>query len=238
MNNFEITVSDSRIDGSLIQTVSGRQVHSVLEIGQDYTNWAKNQISRARLVENRDFVKLANVSELSITGQKRSDYHFTLDAAKNIAMMSGTDKGFEVRAYFIECERKLLSNPLVPQSFSDALRLAADQQQQIEQQHAQLVIAAPKVKALALIADADGSITVREAAKDLQVKPGELTTYLRDNKWIYKQGSTYLAFQARMTAGLMLHKVDIVENAYGSVATTQARITHKGLTKLAIAFAN
>src|SRR5690606_28048169 len=34
-----------------------------------------------------------------------SEYHLTIEAGKHIAMMSGTDKGFEVRDYFIECER-------------------------------------------------------------------------------------------------------------------------------------
>ena len=35
----------------------------------------------------------------------RLDYYLTIEAAKQIAMMSGCDKGFEVRNYFLECER-------------------------------------------------------------------------------------------------------------------------------------
>jgi len=40
-------------------------------------------------------------------GRNRLEYALTLEAAKHIAMLSGTDKGFEVREYFIECESKL-----------------------------------------------------------------------------------------------------------------------------------
>ena len=109
MNTFDITLANNNIDGSLIQTVEGRQIHTVLEVGKDYSNWVKAQIERARLVENTDFVKVAQKGELSTTGQTRIEYHFTLDASKNIAMMSGTDKGHKVRAYFIECEKKLLA---------------------------------------------------------------------------------------------------------------------------------
>lgn len=108
-----ISLSQDTINGEVIQTVDGRKLHSFLEVGKDYTNWAKAQIKRANLVENEDFVKLAQKGELSKTGQWTTEYHFTLEAGKHIAMMSGAAKGKEVRDYFIQCEKR--ANQPMPQ---------------------------------------------------------------------------------------------------------------------------
>ena len=68
------------------------------------------------MVENRDFIKVAQKGEHS--GQNRIDYYLTFDAAKQIGMMCGTDKGFEIREYFIDCERKAIKAmvPVNPRS--------------------------------------------------------------------------------------------------------------------------
>ena len=108
---MEFTIATAPIDGHPIQVVSAREVHANLEVCKDFSNWVKAQIDRARLVENRDFIKVAQKGELSSTGQTSIEYYLTIDAAKHIAMLSGTDKGFEVREYFIGCERKLFDVP-------------------------------------------------------------------------------------------------------------------------------
>ena len=68
-----------------------------------------------------------------------------------------------------------LAAPAVPQSLSAALRLAADQFDQIEAQQAQLAIISPKAEALDRIAGAEGSMCVTDAAKitNLQPRPGQ-----------------------------------------------------------------
>ena len=68
-----------------------------------------------------------------------------------------------------------LAAPAVPQSLSAALRLAADQAEQIEAQQAQLAIAAPKAQALDRVAGSEGSMCVTDAAKitNLQPRPGQ-----------------------------------------------------------------
>jgi hypothetical protein len=44
--------------------------------------------------------------ENSAGGRPRRECFLTIDAGKHVAMMSGTDKGLEVRDYFVECERR------------------------------------------------------------------------------------------------------------------------------------
>lgn len=98
------------IDGkSYQQTVDARALHAKLEVGKDFSSWIKAQIQRTRLVEFKDYLKLTQKGELSTTGQTVIDYFLSVEASKHIAMMSGTDKGFEVRDYFLECERRALS---------------------------------------------------------------------------------------------------------------------------------
>lgn len=113
-----IPVSTGDIGGETRQTVNGRDLHAFLGVGKDFTNWAKDQIARARLKENRDFVVYAEKGVNPSGGRPTMEYHFTIEASKHIAMMSGTDKGFEAREYFLECERVAIqskfSAPMLP----------------------------------------------------------------------------------------------------------------------------
>lgn len=136
-----------------------------------------------------------------------------------------------------------LTAPAVPVELSrmDILTLAMESEKGRLVAVEQLAIAAPKADALDRIAGATGSITIREAAKDLQVKPLTFSNWLREHKWIYKQGRSNLAHQPRIDAGYMAHKVTLVEVEGDDGVTfekpvTQARITPKGLAKLAVVF--
>ena len=104
----------------------------------------------------------------------------------------------------------------------------------------QLAITGPKADALDRIAGTAGSITIREAAKDLQVKPLAFSNWLKVHRWIFKQGRNNLAYQPRIDAGFMEHKITLIEVEGDDGVTfekpvTQARITPKGLAKLALA---
>ncbi len=57
-----------------IDAANARDLHSFLEVRKDFSDWIKYQIERARLVENRDFLKLAQKGELSTTGQTGIEY--------------------------------------------------------------------------------------------------------------------------------------------------------------------
>ena len=92
------------------------------------------QIERARLVEGRDYLLTQKGEQLPSGMKYLKEYILTIEAGKHIAMMSGTDKGFEVREYFIECESRAAqpAPAALPQTFAEALRLAADQAERIE----------------------------------------------------------------------------------------------------------
>lgn len=97
-----IVINTGDVGGQSVQTVNARDLHSFLGVAKDFSDWIKAQIKRARLVEGQDYVVFPLKGE---KGRPTLEYSLTIDAAKHISMMSGTDKGFEARQYFIECER-------------------------------------------------------------------------------------------------------------------------------------
>ncbi len=99
---------------------------------------------------------------------------------------------------------------------------------------------APKVQAYDRIAEADGSLCIRDAAKSLQIRPIDLTNYLVANRWIYKRAGTkeWSAYQSRLLTLHLRHKVATVPHDDGhDRIRTQVRITPKGLARLAEEFA-
>jgi phage anti-repressor protein len=86
------------------QAVSARELHQFLGINKPMTQWFEYQTERAMLVENEDFITIM----LESTGGRPSkEYAISLNAAKEIAMLNGGEKGKQARQYFIECEKKL-----------------------------------------------------------------------------------------------------------------------------------
>lgn len=130
----------------------------------------------------------------------------------------------------------VLANPapqhIVPQTLSDALRLAADLADKnalLEQQRNALAIDA---SAFRRIADADGLCCISSAAKALQMGPLELFKRLSAERWIFRRvsGANWTAHQRVIDAGLMAHK--LVSGADGR-QFSQAMLTAKGMARLA-----
>ena len=103
----------------------------------------------------------------------------------------------------------------------------------------ELAAAAPKLEAFDRIASAEGSLCITDAAKSLQVRPKSLFDFLRAHGWIYQPhgGRGDIAYATKLQQGLMEHKTTTVHRSDGSEKIiTQARITPKGLTRLAQEF--
>ncbi|MDH4318520.1 MAG: phage antirepressor KilAC domain-containing protein [Desulfobulbaceae bacterium] len=237
--NEIIKIGNDNIGGEGVNTINARDLHAALGVGKDFTNWIKAQIERARLSENRDFILLAQKGEQTGRGgHNRVEYHLTLEAGKHVAMMSGTDKGFEVRDYFIECERqaktfdpmKALNDPAAMRSIllTYTEKVLALEETVKEQ--------APVVEAYDRIAMADGTNCITDTAKILQIRPTDLFTYLSLNQWIYRRvgGKGWVAYQHRLQQGLLSHKITTIEHTDGRKSIQeQVLVTAKGLAKLA-----
>lgn len=112
-----VPVVEQVLGGVKVPAVDARDLHHALGVRKPFADWARQQISRLRLVADRDY-RMEGVFHPEVKnpkgGRPAARYWFTLDAAKHIAMMANTERGFEVREYFIECERRLHGTPPLP----------------------------------------------------------------------------------------------------------------------------
>lgn len=125
----------------------------------------------------------------------------------------------------------------IPQTLSEALRLAADQADTIERQKAQIEAVKPTVAAFDRIANADGSMCLTDAAKALQVQPKVLFDFGQTNRWIYRRlgKSGWVAFQDKIQQGYLTHKITTLPRDDGTDKTVErVHVTPKGLARLAM----
>lgn len=87
------------------KAVSARELHLFLESKQEFTNWIKNRIDKYDLVENVDYQVFDNFIKNPKGGRPLTEYALTVDAAKELSMVEGNEKGKQARRYFIECEK-------------------------------------------------------------------------------------------------------------------------------------
>ncbi|XPP92800.1 phage antirepressor KilAC domain-containing protein [Photobacterium leiognathi subsp. mandapamensis] len=93
-------------------------------------------------------------------------------------------------------------HPQLPQSFAEALMLAANQAMQIEQQQQQIAIAAPKVDFAERIAKIDQGVKLGEYAKTVNLGPKKIFALLRDMKILIRGCQGYnLPMQQYIDAG-------------------------------------
>lgn len=108
-----VPVFEAEIDGIIQPVVNARELHAFLKVQRDFSTWIKGRIQEYRFVKNVDYIIVQNLtSPKRGTSKSRQrvliDYYLSLDMAKELGMVEKTDKGREVRRYFIKCEKVLM----------------------------------------------------------------------------------------------------------------------------------
>ena len=225
--NELIPLQPQTIDGNAVETVSARELHEFLQSKQDFSTWIKAKLDRLRLQENKDFCTAPQIYGTANGGSaERLEYFITLDTAKHIAMMENTDRGFEVRDYFIECERKLREHQLklAPKTYVEALRALADEVEAHNKTQEQLAIAAPKSEYFDKLVDRNLLTNFTVTAKEFGIKRKDLIDYLLTNKYVYRDVRGNIVAYAAHVPTLF----EIKEFAKEKHAGTQTLVTPKG----------
>ena len=149
-------------------TVSARDLHKALEVSTDFNHWF-TRMCEYGFEAQKDFTTF--LSE-STGGRPSQDAQITVDMAKEIAMLQRTEKGKEVRKYFIQIEKEWNSPERV---MARALTIA-------NKTIATLEIENKEMKPKALFADAVASsktsILIGQLAKrDAWLKDIEIVPY-------------------------------------------------------------
>ena len=143
---------------ALQQAVSARELYEFLAPTERFASWFDRQLQYG-FVDGQDYVGCEVFNTLA--RQTLQDFFLSVDMAKEISMIQRSDKGKQARQYFIECERKA-SQPAhqLPQSFAEALQLAANQAKQLE-------LAAPKVAHYDKVVDRHTLLTATQVGQKI-----------------------------------------------------------------------
>lgn len=228
--------------------VDARQLHAFINDGATpFSMWFKRRVEQFGFIINEDFVAIdsnTSVNNDSIPGIGRPgiEYALTIDAAKELCMVEGNEKGRAVRRYFIEAEKRFRASqptaPAIPQTFAQALRLAAEQaetidaqQKQIQEQSKQLADQEADIKFVRALQTANTSIYVGDLAK-LIAQNGVEIGGIRLFKWM--RGNGYLTLdnkptQKALEMGLFEIKTTQWEKPNGEINTSfTTLVTVKG----------
>lgn len=120
-SNILITIEETTIDNTLVQTVNARELHTFLGVGDHFRTWITRRIEEYNFVENQDFTFAAQIGAANKGrgGHNKKEYHITIDMAKELSMVERNAKGKEARQYFIQCEKDL-NTPTMQGSLSEA----------------------------------------------------------------------------------------------------------------------
>ncbi|WP_375702195.1 antA/AntB antirepressor family protein [Bartonella sp. AA89HNZF] len=119
--NTLIKITEQTIDQETVQTVNARELYTFLEVNSNFRDWIKNRIKEYGFLENKDFISFAKNLAKPKGGRPSTEYHITLDMAKELSMVERNEKGRQARRYFIECEKKLKSQSV---DYCDDIRFA------------------------------------------------------------------------------------------------------------------
>lgn len=211
------------------QLVSARDLYKGLEIKTRFSLWVKQNFKGFE--NGEDFMSVVTTTDMPNGGVKQiNDYLLTIDMAKELCMMSKTEKGKEVRKYFIEVERKW-NDPYVIVKRGYAI---------LQDENTQLRIENKAMKPKALFADAVSvskkTILIGDLAKILK-QNGVNIGSIRLFRWLRKHGylikrdaSDYnMPTQKSMERGLFEIKETVIPHRDGHTTISKTpKVTGKG----------
>ena len=209
--------------------VSGRQLHEALDVKTKYADWFNRMIDYG-FAENQDFLLLKNEQQTGRGGHNKVDHVIKLDMAKEIAMIQRTERGKQVRQYFIQVEKDFNS----PEKIMARALLMADKK--VHKLEAQIEAGRPKVLFAEAASASHTSILVGELAKLLKqngvdMGANRLFNWLRAHGYLIKRNGRdwNMPTQKSVEMGLIRVKETSITHADGHITVSKTPlVTGKG----------
>lgn len=210
-------------------TVSGRELHEALGVETPYTTWVKRMCEYG-FSENVDFATcFPNLeSENQHGGQNKIDHQLTIPMAKELCMLQRTDKGKQMRQYFIAVEEQWNSPDAI---MARALQLSNAKLKEMQITVSTLTvenqIMKPKAEYFDELVDRNLLTGIRETAGELGVKQNQFVAFLLEKKYMYRDKKGRLTAYAKpLSDGLFERKECMNEKTQWK--GTQDLVTPKG----------
>lgn len=215
--------------------MSARDLHKALGIKERFSAWFARYADCFE--KDVDFTGVGKPTSVNNGAEiMLSDYSITTDMAKHISMMTKTEKGKEMRQYFIDLE-KAWNTP--EQVFARALKMADQTIAKLKDANKSLVEKIEADRPKTIFADAVSashtSILIGDLAKLIcqngyQIGQKRLFQWMRDNGYLMVSGSSRnMPKQKYVEQGLFEIKESNVQNPDGSVRITRTtKVSGKG----------
>ena len=184
--------------------VSGRQLHQVLGLKTEYKKWF-SRMTDYGFTENEDFVRVTQKCPTLGGVQNMTNHVLKLDMAKEIAMIQRTDRGKEVRQYFIQVEKDFNSpEKIMARALKIADRKIISLEHKNEVLQLELEEARKQTDYLDLILQTKDMLTTTQIAQDYGMSANRFNQILKqvgiqrkvNGQWILYtkyQGKGYIA---------------------------------------------
>jgi phage anti-repressor protein len=214
------------------QGIDARRLHAALGIGRDFTTWIRDAVERFGFVQGRDFASAQGLrspesGSAKAREQWATEYTLSLTAAKLIAISIRRPQALKAREALIKIEEQWNSPSAV---MARAVILAHAENQRLRAEHAALL---PKAEAHDRLAAAGGDLSLRRAAKALQIPEKEFVARLLCDAILFRDARGRLEPYARHIAEGRFRVRAVVIGDHDEDVTTQALVTPLGLTWLA-----
>ncbi|MGK4071782.1 phage antirepressor KilAC domain-containing protein [Lactobacillus crispatus] len=204
------------------QLVSARDLYKGLEIKTRFSLWVKQNFKAFE--EGQDFTSVVTTTEVQNNGgtQRRElqDYLLTIDTAKELCMMSKTEKGKEVRKYFIQVEKKWNSPEMV---MHRALEFSNARIEQLKLENKNLNIqleeSNKKASYLDLILGDPTPILITQIANDYGYSAVAFNRLLKKFKVQRRVNGQWILYRAFMGKGYTSTKSKTYEDHHGKLRT-------------------
>ena len=241
------------IQSSMVyQTDKGTPVTDSLKVAKVFDKQHKNVLKSIRNLAAQNLAAkkwFYETTYLDTRGQQQPMFVMNRDGFSLLAMSLTGEKALQFKVAFIDLfdkmektiKEQMPTTPAIPKTFAEALRLAASQQEQIEEQQRlleakdkQIEESAPRVLFSQAVETAETSILIGELAKIIcqnGVNIGEIRLFqwLRDNQYLCTVGESYnQPTQRAIEMGLFEIKKTTIQTAHRTIVRTTTKVTGKG----------